>query len=164
MSIVRRVVLPLRVLLVVVFGALVAAQLWAVPRMLPDLADPSLEQSLVRSAMLAAAVLALLCVQAVIACTWQLLTLVTRDRIFSQDALPWVNAIVWAMVAGWGGLLGVFVCTYYFIVDEVSDDAALFVILLVLLLVGAVVGLLMVVMRALLRQATALRTDMEAVI
>ena len=33
-----------------------------------------------------------------------------------------------------------------------------------LLLVGAVVGLLMVVMRALLRQATTLRTDMEAVI
>jgi len=164
MSIVRRVLLPLLVLLVVVFGALVAAQLWAVPRMLPDLPDPSLEQSLVRSAMLAAAVLALLCVQAVIVCTWQLLTLVTRDRIFSEAALPWVNAIVWAMVAGWVGLLGVFVGTYYFIVDEVSDDAALFVILLVLLLVGAVVGLLMVVMRALLRQATALRTDMEAVI
>ena len=32
------------------------------------------------------------------------------------------------------------------------------------LLVGAVVGLLMVVMRALLRQATTLRADMEAVI
>ncbi|MGY1695053.1 MULTISPECIES: DUF2975 domain-containing protein [unclassified Geodermatophilus] len=164
MSIVHRVVLPLRVLLVVVFGALLAAQVWAVPRMVPDLADPSLEQSLVQSAMTAAAVLALLCVQAVVVCTWQLLTLVTRDRIFSEAALPWVNGIVWAVVAGWGGLLGTFVGTYYFIVDGVSDDAALFAILLVLLLVGAVVGLLMVVMRALLRQATTLRTDMEAVI
>ena len=36
--------------------------------------------------------------------------------------------------------------------------------LLVLLLVGAVVGLLVVVMRALLTQATVLRTDMDAVI
>jgi hypothetical protein len=164
MSLVRRVVLPLRVLLVSVFAALVAAQVWAAPRMVPDIAAPSLEQSVVQAVMLAASVLALLCVQAVIACTWQLLTLVTTDRIFSDDALPWVNAIVAAMATGWLMLLGTSVCSYYFIVDEVSDDAALTAILLVLLLVGAVVGLLMVVMRALLRQATTLRTDMEAVI
>ena len=37
-------------------------------------------------------------------------------------------------------------------------------VLLLLLVVGAVLGLLMVVMRALLRQATTLRTEMEAVI
>ncbi|MGY1609610.1 MULTISPECIES: DUF2975 domain-containing protein [unclassified Geodermatophilus] len=164
MQTVRRAVGPLRVLLAVVFLALVGAQAWAVPRMVPDLADPSLEQSVVRWVMTAAAVLALLCVQVVIVCTWQLLTLVTTDRIFSDGAFPWVDAIVGAMAAGWAMLLGTWVCVYYFIVDGVSDDAALFVILLVLLLVGAVVGLLMVVMRALLRQATALRTDMEAVI
>ena len=164
MSLVRRVVLPLRVLLVSVFAALVAAQVWAVPRMVPDIAGPSLEQSVVQAVMLAASVLALLCVQAVIACTWQLLTLVTHDRIFSADALPWVNAIVAAMATGWVMLLGTFVCSYYFVVDEVSDDPVLPALLLVLLLVGAVLGLLIVVMRALLRQATVLRTDMEAVI
>ena len=164
MQTVRRAVGPLRILLAVVFVALLAAQAWAVPRMLPDLAEPSLEQSFTRSAMFTVSVLALLCVQVVIACTWQLLTLVTRDRIFSEAALPWVNAIVWAMAAGWAMLLGAFVCAYYFIVDEVSDDPALPAILLVLLLVGAVVGLLMVVMRALLRQATTLRTDLESVI
>ena len=38
------------------------------------------------------------------------------------------------------------------------------VVLLLVLVAGAVVGLLVVVMRALLRQATTLRTDMEAVI
>src|SRR5215212_4891572 len=42
-------------------------------------------------------------------------------------------------------LLGAFVCAYYFIVDEVSDDPVLPALLLVLLLVGAVVGLLIVV-------------------
>jgi hypothetical protein len=164
MSTVHRVVLPLRVLLASVFTALVAAQLWAAPRMVPDIAGPSLEQSAVQAVMLAASVLALLCVQVVIVCTWRLLTMVTDDRIFSADALPWVNAIVAAMVTGWLMLLGAFVCSYYFIIDEVSDDAALTALLLVLLLVGAVVGLLMVVMRALLRQATTLRSDMEAVI
>ena len=78
--------------------------------------------------------------------------------------MPWVNAIVRAIVAGWTMLLGTFVCAYYFIVDEVSDDPVLPALLLLLLLVGAVLGLLMVIMRALLRQATTLRADMEAVI
>ena len=45
-----------------------------------------------------------------------------------------------------------------------ADDPGLPVLLLLVLLGGAVLGLLMVVMRALLRQATTLRTDMEAVI
>ncbi|RBY81927.1 DUF2975 domain-containing protein [Blastococcus sp. TF02A-26] len=164
MSRIRRVVLPLRVLLVVVILALVAAQVWALPEMLPDIADPSLEQSVVRGTMLAVSVLGLVCVQVVVVCTWYLLTLVTDDRIFSAAALPWVNAIVRAVATGWVMLLGAWVCSYYFIVDDVSDDAGLFALLLVLLLIGAVVGLLLVVMRALLRQATTLRTDMEAVI
>ena len=164
MSRVHRVVLPLRVLLVVVFLALAAAEIWAVPELVPDLAAPSLEQSVVRSVMLTVSVLALVCVQVVLVCTWHLLTLVATDRIFSTGSLPWVDAIVWAVAAGWAMLLGTFVCSYYFVIDEVSDDPVLPALLLVLLLVGAVLGLLIVVMRALLRQATVLRTDMEAVI
>lgn len=160
----RRVVLPLRVLLVIVFAALVVAQIWAVPGVLPDLTQPSLERSFMRGTMLAVSVLGLVCVQVVIVCTWKLLTMVTHDRIFSASSLPWVNAIVWATAIGWAMLLGTFVCAYYFIVDEVSDDPVLPALLLLLLLVGAVLGLLMAVMRALLRQATTLRTDMEAVI
>ena len=160
----RRVVLPLRILLSTAFAALVAAQLWAVPAMLPELTEPTLERSVVRAVMLAAAVLGLGCVQAVIVCTWKLLDLVTDDRIFSASSLPWVNGIVRAIAVGWLMLLGTFVCAYYFIVDEVSDGAALPALLVLLLLVGAVLGLLMVVMRALLLQATTLRTDMEAVI
>jgi hypothetical protein len=160
----RRVVLPLRVLLAIVFAALLAAQVFAVPAVLPDIADPTLERSFMRGTMFVVAVLGLACVQAVIVCTWQLLTLVTDDRIFSDGALRWVNGIVRAVTAGWLMLFATFVCSYYFIVDEVSDDAVLPALLLLLLLVGAVLGLLMVVMRALLRQATTLRTDMEAVI
>jgi hypothetical protein len=164
MSRMNRVVLPLRILLVVVFVALLAAQIWALPELVPDLADPTLERRVMRAVMLAFAVLGVACVQVVVVCTWKLLSLVTDDRIFSADALPWVNAIVRAVVAGWLLLAGTFVCSYYFIVDEVSDDPALPAMLLVLLLIGAVVGLLLVVLRALLRQATTLRTDMESVI
>jgi hypothetical protein len=160
----RHVVLPLRVLLVIVLAALAAAQLWAVPAVLPDLAEPSLEQSAMRWVMLAVSVLGLVCVQVVVVCTWKLLTLVTDDRIFSASAMPWVNAIVRAVAVGWLMLFAAFVCAYYFVIDEVSDDPELPALLLLLLLVGAVVGLLLVVMRALLRQATSLRADMEAVI
>ena len=159
----RHVVLPLRILLALVFAGLVVAQVWGLPAMLPDIAAPSMEQSVMRWAMLALSVLGLACVQVVIVSTWQLLTMVTTDRIFSAGSLPWVNAIVWAIAGGWVMLLGTFICAYYFVVDEVSDDPALPALLL-LLLIGAVLGLLMVVMRALLRQATTLRTDMEAVI
>jgi hypothetical protein len=161
---IQRVVLPLRILLAIVFAALLAAQIWAVPAVLPDLAEPTLERQFMRWTMLVVAVLGLACVQGVIVCTWKLLTLVTKDRIFSASALPWVNAIVWAIAVGWLMLFGTFVCAYYFIIDEVSDDPVLPALLLILLLVGAVLGLLMVVMRALLRQATTLRADMEAVI
>ena len=45
-----------------------------------------------------------------------------------------------------------------------ADDPGFPVLLMAVLLGGAVLGLLMVVLRALLRQATTLRTDMEAVI
>jgi hypothetical protein len=164
MSHLRRVVLPLRILLVVVFAALVVAQVWGVGGLLPDLPEPTLERSFMKGVMAVVCVLALMCVQAVIVCTWKLLTLVTDDRIFSASSLPWVNGIVRATVVGWVMLLGAFVCSYYFIIDEVSDDPALPALLLLLLLVGAVLGLLIVIMRALLRQATTLRADMEAVI
>jgi hypothetical protein len=160
----NRVVRPLRVLLVLVFAALLAAQVFALPAMVPDLPEPTLERQVMRGVMLTLSILGLVCVQVVLVCTWRLLTLVTADRIFTEHALPWVDAIVWAVGAGWLLLGGTFVCSYYFIVDEVSDDPALPALLLVLLLIGAVVGLLVLVLRALLRQAATLRADMEAVI
>ena len=45
-----------------------------------------------------------------------------------------------------------------------ADDPGLPLLLLLMLIGITVLGLLMVVMRALLRQATTLRTDMEAAI
>jgi hypothetical protein len=70
-----------------------------------------------------------------------------------------VNAIVWAVGAAWVVLLGVFL---YFGVN--ADDPGLPLLLLLMLTGVTVLGLLMVVMRALLRQATNLRADMESVI
>ena len=109
--------------------------------------------------MTAATVFWVLCVQVVIVSTWKLLTLVKNDRIFSEASLAWVDAIVWAIAAAWVVLVGVFL-----LVGFNADDPGVVIMLFFVVVAGAVLGLLMIVMRALLRQATALRTDLESVI
>jgi hypothetical protein len=101
----------------------------------------------------------LLCVQVVIVCTWKLLTLVTADRIFSTAAFAWVMAIVWTLGAGWVLFFGVYVY-----LGLRATDPALPIIMTGMVLVVGVLILLVVVLRALLQQATTLRTDMEAAI
>ncbi|MEU4715015.1 DUF2975 domain-containing protein [Micromonospora purpureochromogenes] len=155
----HRAVAPLRVFLVLLFGILVMFQTFSLPGQFAHMAQESPDQAYLRWPMTAVSVFWLLCIQVVIVSTWKLLTLVKNDRIFSDAALAWVDAIVWAIVAAWVVLLGVFLYVGF----NASDPGL--PLLLFLMLVGvAVLGLLMVVMRALLRQATTLRTDMEAVI
>jgi acyl-coenzyme A synthetase/AMP-(fatty) acid ligase len=100
-----------------------------------------------------------LCLQVVIVATWKLLTLVKNDQIFTQASLGWVNGIVCAIAAGWMVLVGVLLY-----VGFNADDPGLPLLLFLMLVAVTVLGLLTLVMRALLRQATTLRTDMEAVI
>jgi hypothetical protein len=95
----------------------------------------------------------------VIVCTWKLLTLVKNDPIFSDASLVRVNAIVWAIAAAWVVLVAVLLY-----VGINANDPGLPLLLILMTIGVTVLGLLMVVMRALLRQATTLQTDMEAVI
>ncbi|MFI6823865.1 DUF2975 domain-containing protein [Micromonospora sp. NPDC050187] len=155
----HRAVAPLRAFLVVLFGILVMLQTFSLPGQFAHMAEESPDMAYLRWPMTAVAVFWVLCVQVVIVATWKLLTLVKHDRIFSDGALRWVDAIVWAITAAWAVLVGVFLYVGF----NASDPGL--PLLLFLMVVGvAALGLLMVVMRALLRQATTLRTDMEAVI
>ncbi|MEU5947254.1 DUF2975 domain-containing protein [Micromonospora sp. NPDC047465] len=155
----HRAVAPLRVFLVLLFGILVLFQTMSLPGQFAHMAKESPDLAYLRWPMTAITVFWVLCIQVVIVSTWKLLTLVRNDRIFSDASMGWVNAIVWAIVAAWVVLLGVFLYVGFRATDPGLP------LLLFLMLVGvAVLGLLMVVMRALLRQATTLRTDMEAVI
>jgi hypothetical protein len=123
------------------------------------MAQESPELAYLRWPLTAITVFWVLCVQVVVVCVWKLLSLVRDDRIFSPASLRWVDAIVWAITAAWAVLVG-----FFLYVGFNATDPGL-PLLLFLLVVGlTVLGLLMVVMRALLRQATSLRTDMEAVI
>jgi len=149
----------LRLLLVLLFVALVVGQVVAVPGQLATMAGESSQLAYLRWPLFAVSVLGLLCVQVVIVCTWNLLTMVKEDRIFTDESLIWVNAIVWALAIAWVLLAAVSV-TF----TVVLPNPGLPMLLLGMVLAGGVLVLLMVVMRALLRQATMLRTDMDAVI
>ena len=149
----------LRIFLLVLFGVLVLFQVVSLPGQFRYMAEQDPEHAYLRWPATVVTVFWVLCVQVVIVCTWKLLTLVKADRIFSDAAFGWVNGIVWAIGAAWVVLVGAFL----FVGFNASDPGL--PLLMFLLVVGVtVLGLLMVVMRALLRQATSLRVDMEAVI
>lgn len=159
MRIAPRVVVLLRLCLVALFGLLVLLQTVSLPGQFRHLAEEEPDQAHLRWPLTAVAVLLVLCAEVVVVCTWQLLSLVVADRIFSESAFRWVDAILAAIGAGWVLLSGLFLY-----VGLRADDPGGPIVLFLLLLGVTVVGLLMVVMRALLRQATELRTDLEAVI
>ncbi|MCG5466080.1 DUF2975 domain-containing protein [Micromonospora sp. NPDC053740] len=143
----------------VLFGVLVLFQTFSLPGQFAHMAQESPQDAYLRWPATVVAVFWVLCVQIVIVATWKLLSLVKSDRIFTEASLKWVDAIVWAIAAAWLVLVGVFLY-----VGFNADDPGLPLLLFLLTVGVSVLGLLMVVMRALLRQATTLRTDMEAVI
>ena len=165
MSIVTRLVLPLRVLLVMVFLGLLVAQVMSFPGEFLSTAEEGPGADPWRWPMLLFWELEAVCLQVVIVCIWRLLTLVQRDRIFTAASLRWVDVIMWAFVAAWlvlAAMAGSLVAHIYFTPE--LRDPGLPAVLIGVTLIGAVLVLLIVVMRDLLRQATSLRTDMEGVI
>lgn len=159
MSRTSRLVVPLRVLLAAVFVTLVGAQVAVLPAVFRRMAEQSPDLDPLRWPLLALAVVVLGCVQVVLVCAWRLLTMVRDDQIFSERSRVWVDLILGAVAVAW--TLVLVACVLVAAAEGLSGIAAL---LLVVLLVGAAVGLLMVVLRALLGQATALRSDMDEVI
>jgi len=155
----HRAVALLRIFLVLLFGVLVLFQVMSLPGQFAYMAQEDPEHAYLRWPATAVTVFWVLCIQVVIVSTWKLLTLVKNDRIFSEASMVWVNAIVGAIIAAWVVLLGVFLY-----IGFNANDPGLPLLLFLMLIGVTVLGLLMVVMRALLRQATTLRTDMEAVI
>jgi hypothetical protein len=154
-----RVVAALRVFLVLLFAVLVVFQTMSLPGQFAYMAKESPDMAYLRWPATAVTAFWVLCIEVVVVCTWKLLSLVRADRIFSEASLVWVDGILWAIGAAWITLLGV---GLYVVVN--ADDPGLPMLLFLIGVGVTVLGLLMLVMRALLRQATTLRTDMEAVI
>lgn len=152
-------VTALRILLVVAFALLLVFQVMSLPGQFAHMAQESPQLAYLRWPLTVFSIVEVMCVQAVIVSTWRLLTLVKHDRIFSRAALAWVDVIVWAVMIAWVLLVGVFLY-----IGFNADDPGLPLLLFLFVVAGAVLGLLMVVLRALLRQAITLRSDMDAVI
>jgi len=155
----------LRIFLAVLFVFLVVMQVLSLPGQFAQSAKESPETAVVSWILLAATELGALCLQVVIVCTWRLLSMVRRDRIFSEASLRWVNAIVWSFVAGWVLLVGVatYITAIIYLTPQLRDPGVP-ILLFGVVLVASVFVLLVIVLRALLRQATDLRADMDVVI
>lgn len=154
-----RSVAPLRVLLSCAFVAVTFAQLRAAPAIYDDWVRDAPAATVPRWPMLVAAMLLLATVQVVVVCVWRLLTMVAERRIFSEASFAWVDAIVGVLAAACALVLAAFVHSVL-----LAEGAALPVVLLLLEISAAVGCLLMVVMRALLRQAASLQSELEAVV
>jgi hypothetical protein len=159
MSVERWAVPALRTFLVVLFAVLVLLQVMSLPGQFAHMAQESPDQAHLRWPLTVVSIFWVLCVQVVLVCIWKLLTMVKSDRIFTPASLVWVDVIIWAIGAGWVTFLGAFGYVGFH-----ANDPGVPLLMFLLLTGGAVLGSLMVVMRALLRQATTLRTDMDAVI
>jgi hypothetical protein len=145
--------------LLLLFALLVMLQTFSFPGQFAYMAREHPDQAHLRWPLTAFVAVEILCIQVVLVCTWRLLTMVRQDVIFTEAALRWVDVIVGALATAWvlaaaGSLWAVWG----------ADDPGTPLLLFVILLVAAVFGLVVVVMRELLRQATSLRTEMEAVI
>ncbi len=146
-------------MLVVLFGILVMFQTVSFPGQFASMAREDPDFAPLRWPATAIVVFWLLCGQVVIVSTWKLLTLVTKDRIFSDASFKWVDAILWAIGAAWVVLVGVFL-----VVGFNADDPGVPLLMFLMVVGVTALELLMLVMRALLRRATTLNTEMQAVI
>ncbi|WP_032387649.1 DUF2975 domain-containing protein [Rhodococcoides fascians] len=155
----RAVVLLLRLFLAALFAVLVLMQVMSLPGQFAHMAQESPESAYLRWPLTIVSIFWVLCIQVVVVATWKLLTMVNRNAIFTRASLVWVDTITWSIVAAWVVLVAAFLY-----VGFGADDPGLPLLLFLLVVIVAVAALLMVVMRTLLRQATELRSDMDAVI
>lgn len=161
-----RVIVPLKALLVLLFLGLLVAEVLSVPgEFMESAGKVRPEYAHIPVLQLVFSILFLVAVQVIIVCIWRLLDLVRSDRIFSAQAFAWVDAIVWTIAGVWLLMLVVFgyVAGFIFFTPELRDPGTP-IALFGIGLATSVVLLLMIVMRALLGQAAAIRADLEDVI
>lgn len=147
----------LRVVLVLGLLGSVLVEAVMVPLLFLDLSDAP---SWVRVQVVLIVLLGIVAIQAVMVCTWRLLTLATRDEVFSPASFRYVDAISLAVASG---------ALLFFWLGAVAapgEDVAPGVVLLIGGAGGLVLGAALVVrvMRALLVQAAGMRDELAGVI
>lgn len=160
---VRAIEYILKGLIVLAILAVVAIQAIALPfqaYQIQWLAESDPRQSWAPTTVLIGFVLILFAAQVGIACVWPLLTRVRRGTVFSASSFRWVYGIVVSAFVFSGLSLAMIVFLYR--ANIVTPGVV--VGLLVATLAGIALGLLMLVMKALLKQATEQNVELEQVV
>lgn len=159
MQLSRHLVLSVRAALAGLIGILVMLATLSLPGQFRHMADVHPDRAHLRWPLTAITVFWVVCALVVVVCTWHLLSLVDVDRIFTEESLPWVDAIVVAVALTWVTFGG-----FSIWVVSGADDPGVPVVLSLIGLLVTTFGLLVMVLRHLLRRAVALRLDVEGVV
>ena len=92
-------VLALRVVVVALLGGSVFVQTVMGPLLAQDLTDGHPSAKHLKTPLVVIIVLGVLCAEAVLVCTWRLLTMVKRGTVFSRAAFRYVDVVIGAFVA-----------------------------------------------------------------
>ena len=152
---------PLRIVLVLAFVGVTVLQTLSLPGQFRHQAEMHPDDAWVPWPATLFVGFELLCIKVVIVATWVLLRRVRRERILDASAFRWVDAIIVACFSAGCGILALLIGL---LASGTVDDPGFPFLLTMIGLGCAVLTLLMLVMRQLLKQATNLRTDMDAVI
>ncbi len=147
-------ILALRIVIAMVLAGLLFVQVRMVPLLSVDLVEAGAPDG-PRVALLAIAVLGILCVQVVAVCVWRLLTMVRRGTVFSNGAFRFVDIVFGAIAFAAVLMFGIAVVLAP---GEIAPGVVLLICGAALMIGG--VALVVLVMRTLLAQAVA--RDVEA--
>lgn len=153
--------LPLLTLLTLIGLLVLALQVGALPVLAAEWAREAPEFGFLAVPLAVAAVGAGICVQLALVVTGRLVGFVHRGRIFDRAALPWVDGLVLC-----GALARTIVLLTFIALAVVGTGGppALSILMIVAIIGGATATLLLVVMRALLRQAVTLDAELREVV
>lgn len=154
-------ILVLRVLLVLMLLGSLLGQAVVIPLVSGSLAAQYPEVASLAVPYAAAAIAVVICVEVALVASWFLLRMVARQSIFAQRASRWVTAII--IVGAVATVIAVAVGVHLLGVANVGGPGALLAVGAASV-GGAAFVLLMVVMRSLLRTATALKSELDEVV
>ena len=103
------------------------------------------------------------CLEVCLAATWMLLSMASRDAIFTESAFRWVDAIIWASLVALL-LVVVFGAHAALVLQPRLDAQGIIPAVVAAVLAESTFVLLVVVLRELLRSATNLRSELAEVI
>ncbi|MGN6128187.1 MAG: DUF2975 domain-containing protein [Humibacter sp.] len=156
------VIVLVRAFIIVIGLGTIAAQIFVIPSLAGEIGSLSGIPSATVPYAIAGIVLGL-CLEICLGATWVLLSMVSRDAIFAENAFRWVDAIIGASLTAL-----VFVIVFGFhaalVLQPRLDVPGIVTMVIATALSQATFILLVVVLRGLLRSATTLRTELSEVI